>query len=486
MSDLKELSNLQKYNGKEYNLWKFQAQAFLDGRGFMGIVDGTEIMPVLPSLQSSTPVPEIQFGRTLFTDTPTPDEGMSPVERDAVQNVVLDFKKRDKQAFSILIQLVDKPILHQIINCKTSKEVWDKLALIHQRTAVQSLYQLQENYYNLRLGENGDMATFIGDLEMLNSQIEELGTRPFSEEMVISKMLSNLPAAYDTFQTMWKTVASEQQTLTNLQTWLLDEERSIRKRQSENTHNQTSAFYSRSSRASSHPGRCRPQFPVSGGMSGPASDNFRTPRTFLPHEQQDSPSQQAQELAARKQVTRCGNCGEVGHWHRECPRPRKPVSFRHIPHPAPTEQYTSPASGSSPPQDSRYSARSPHVTMTPPRAYMVQFLDQDVQPTDWLADSGSSHHMTDQRSWFTNFNAVPAGTWPVQAVGGHTTFVEGIGDIPIEIHIRNQWERGMLTDVLYVPTLQRNLFSVSSAAFKNVDTLYTLLKVGRPLFFSYM
>lgn len=31
----------------------------------------------------------------------------------------------------------------------------------------------------------------------------------------------------------------------------------------------------------------------------------------------------------------------------------------------------------------------------------------------------------------------------------------------------------MLTDVLYVPTLQRNLFSISSVAFKNVDTLYT-------------
>lgn len=211
MSDLKELSNLQKYNGKEYNLWKFQAQAYLDGRGFMGIVDGTEIIPVLPSAQSSTPIPEIQFGCTLFSElTPTPDEGMSPAQRNEVQNAILDFKKRDKQVFSILIQLVDKPILHQIINCKTSKEIWDKLALIHQRTAVQSLYQLQENYYNMRLGDNGDVATFIGDLEMLNSQIEELGTRPFYEEMVISKMLSNLPAAYDTFQTMCEWMSYEQ------------------------------------------------------------------------------------------------------------------------------------------------------------------------------------------------------------------------------------------------------------------------------------
>lgn len=129
MSDLKELSNLQKYNGKEYNLWKFQAQAFLDGRGFMGIVDGTETMPVLPSLQASTPMPEIQFGRTLFSElkeefTPTSsDEGLSPEQRESVQNAILDFKKREKQAFSILIQLVEKPILHQIINCKTSKEI---------------------------------------------------------------------------------------------------------------------------------------------------------------------------------------------------------------------------------------------------------------------------------------------------------------------------------------------------------------------------
>ena len=51
----------------------------------MGIVDGTAVMPALPSLQSSTPIPEIQFGRTLFSElTPTPDEGMSSTERDAV------------------------------------------------------------------------------------------------------------------------------------------------------------------------------------------------------------------------------------------------------------------------------------------------------------------------------------------------------------------------------------------------------------------
>ena len=104
---------------------------------------------------------------------------------------------------------------------------------------------------------------------------------------------------------------------------------------------------------------------------------------------------------------------------------------------------------------------------------MVQFLDCDIQPTEWFADNGSSHHMSDQCSWFTNFTTIHVGTWPVQAVAGHTTFVEGFGDIAIEIFIRNQWERGVLTDVLFVPTLQRNLLFVSSRALKNINTLYT-------------
>ena len=440
MSDLQELSNLDKYNGKEYNLWKFQAQAFLDGRGLLEIVDGTETMPSLPSQGSSSQTPDIQFGKTLFKEftTPSPNSEISPAQIAATQHAILEFKKRDKQAFSILTQLVDKKIMHQIINCKTSKEIWDKLALIHQRTAIQSLYQLQENYYNMRLGENGDKATFIGNLEMLNSQIEELGSRPFSEDMLISKMLRNLPASYDTSQPMWKTVNPTQQTLINLQTWLLDEERSIRKRQAENAHSHTSAYYPKSFRPSGQSGSYRYNPKASGSASG------SPPHTLLPPDQGEARLHRAQEIAAKKQVSHCGNCGEIGHWHKECPHSPR----RHVP------------------------SRNPGMPV-PPTHPSSQFLDCDIQPTDWFADSGSPHHMSDQRSWFTNFTAVPVGTWPVQSVAGHTTFVEGFGDIAIEIFIRNQWERGVLTDVLFVPTLHRNLFSVSSAALKNINTLYT-------------
>jgi hypothetical protein len=72
MSNLRELSNLDKYNGKEYNLWKFQAQAFLNGRGLLEIVDKTETIPSLPSQGSFSQTPDIQFGKTLFKEFTTP------------------------------------------------------------------------------------------------------------------------------------------------------------------------------------------------------------------------------------------------------------------------------------------------------------------------------------------------------------------------------------------------------------------------------
>jgi hypothetical protein len=368
MSNLRELSNLDKYNGKEYNLWKFQAQAFLNGRE---IVDGTEMMPSLPSQRSSSHTPDVQFGKSLFKEftTPSSDSELSSAQIAATQN-------------AILTQSVDKKILHQIINCKTSKEILDKLALIHQRTAIQSLYQLQENYYNMRLGENGDMATFIGNLEMLNSQIEELGSSPFSEDMLISKMLSNLPAVYDTFRTVWKTVNPTQQTLINLQTWLLDEERSIRKRQAENAHSHTSVYYSKSFRPSGQ----------SGGYRNPRASGS-PPRPFLTPDQREARLHRAQEIAAKKQVSRCGNCGAFGHWHKECPHsPRRHVPGRNPGMPVSSTHPSLPVPAFSSSSSSSSLRHSP-MTMNTPRAFMVQFLDCEIQPTDWFADSGSSHHM---------------------------------------------------------------------------------------------
>ncbi len=52
----------------------------------------------------------------------------------------------------------------------------------------------------------------------------------------------------------------------------------------------------------------------------------------------------------------------------------------------------------------------------------------------------------------------------------------GIGDIKIEMFVKNQWEGGALKDVMFVPTLGKSLFSISTTTHKDIGALYT--KIG--------
>lgn len=38
------------------------------------------------------------------------------------------------------------------------------------------------------------------------------------------------------------------------------------------------------------------------------------------------------------------------------------------------------------------------------------------RPSHWLADSGATHHMTEQKSFFTTYREIPPGTWKVNGI----------------------------------------------------------------------
>ena len=208
---------------------------------------------------------------------------------------------------------------------------------------------------------------------------------------------------------------------------------------SENAHSHTSAFYSRSSRASGDSGRYRSHFPASGSLSGTAPDGIRASRPFSPRAWASWFPFPARSRNRRSQtsITLWKLRGNRSLAQRVSPTPKKTCrssecftsDFDRTAHFICVRSLFSPTGFTV-----LCTITSCDIDNT--ASHMVQFLDQEVQSTNLLAGSGSSHHMSNQRSWFTNFTAVHPGTWPVQAVGEHTTFVEGIGDIPTEINIR--------------------------------------------------
>jgi hypothetical protein len=85
------------------------------------------------------------------------------------------------------------------------------------------------------------------------------------------------------------------------------------------------------------------------------------------------------------------------------------------------------------------------------------------KPTDWYADSGATHHMSEQRHFFTTFKEVPQGTWHVNGIGSAQLSVLGVGKIQVYSLVDGERKEGELTNVLFVPGLGTNLFSIGAA-----------------------
>ena len=87
----------------------------------------------------------------------------------------------------------------------------------------------------------------------------------------------------------------------------------------------------------------------------------------------------------------------------------------------------------------------------------------------WFADSGASEHMTDQLDWFSNFQPFPEGIHTVQIADDTKLWIRGKGDIKIRCLVDGHSYKGVLRNVLYVPKLKWNLFSVGLVSERNLS-----------------
>jgi hypothetical protein len=104
---------------------------------------------------------------------------------------------------------------------------------------------------------------------------------------------------------------------------------------------------------------------------------------------------------------------------------------------------------------------------------MATIHESQSQSEVWYVNSAASKHMTGHRHWFTTFTALPDFHWPIKGISSQPLHATGIGDIVISCFINNIWKIAHLKQVLYVPGLENNLFSVIRAVTKDIQTICT-------------
>lgn len=98
-----------------------------------------------------------------------------------------------------------------------------------------------------------------------------------------------------------------------------------------------------------------------------------------------------------------------------------------------------------------------HVVISQPRTQDLE----DHSKGEWIADSGASTHMTHSSSHLENYKSVTSS----MRVGDHSSLlVIGIGDI--------SFGDASFKEVLHVPQLSTNLFSISKATSKGLGIYF--------------
>ena len=295
---------------------------------------------------------------------------------------------------------------NSLINCKTAEAMWKRLTSQFEQVAKEDQFQLIQRFFDYKYQSQLSVMDNITAIETIAAQLADINA-PRSDADIITKILSFLPPIFAPVKRTWENLDDGRKTLQLLTKRLLKEELFLQE--------------------------SKGVFPEAAFFA-------------------DQPGTSSQ---ARRNVI-CDFCKRRGHvedkcWKKQCQVGETQAKFAHS---------SGKLGPSSNPETQSWSGD-----------YAFRcFMSNDSGPRDvnWLVDSGASQHMSDQRWAFIDYQPVRPGCWPVNGIGENRKplQVHGYGSIPISSLVEGSWHAGILQDVLYVPQLGANLFSVLSAANK--------------------
>jgi transposase InsO family protein len=342
----------------------------------------------------------------------------APIAADATNQQKKDyeasvklFKKANGYAVTLLTTTVEDEPLQLILMFRKAREMWEKLSVSYEQKSEQRLEHLYLQLLEYRKETTDSIATHVSKLQKLWIELNEESQRidgcKLPQTLLLMRILSTLPEEYFDFRTTWESVQREQRTVEYLLERLTMIEIRIAKRE-DDTRSQvaTSALV--------------------------VQDDFKhlQKKKFVA-KYNSKPKKYYYKV-------QCYACKQFGHTQVKCPSRSSATFVKTV------------ATGNS-------AALFGRALLAKPTCAEV-----------WIADTGATHHMTKNRSFFSSYAAFDKPK-PVVTGNQDVMFAYGSGEIQVTSDVDGVKSKHRLTDVWYTPDVIENLFSVPAAAAKGCE-----------------
>jgi len=250
--------------------------------------------------------------------------------------------EKELQAYAFLLSAVDSDHLLKIVDCTTSKAVWDRLESIYENKTTYEKQTLLQKFNSYKIPSLSEMSKSIGEIQSLGARLKSIGAS-IDDDSIISVIINALPESFDSFTTTWSMMNSGNQNLNNLITNIMVETDKQLKKQ------EVKALVMNKPKYKGRPRR-------------PQADDSKTPKNSL-----------------------CNFCKKPGHWIRDC---RKLKKKKEQEEGKDSDENSEKKAVAMIAKDSKAESTSKNKTMI---------------SSEWLADSGCSAHMTPNLEWIYDY-----------------------------------------------------------------------------------
>lgn len=180
---------LIKFNGDNYNLWKYQMRHVLRSHGLLGQVDGTK---------------------------------PKPAEADALEK----WDKDDAEAFILLFGEMRQDLAAEVASLDTAKELWDALSRKCEQKSAENKVMIMQRFQACNMTHDESVSSYISRLRSLKKSLEDVD-ETVSETAFMAKILGVLPPKFQTFKTSWRNVEPTRQRIDFMEERLMTEEQDM-------------------------------------------------------------------------------------------------------------------------------------------------------------------------------------------------------------------------------------------------------------------